>query len=123
MIKLLDVTTERQTLVDYIRQATVAETLDELIRKNSCDWIEQELIPRAIVSKLILTLANTKHPESQRIASKALMSLSHKLPDKTDTIERALGPLATHWRSDPENVHEKIDEIIADALMNNDLTI
>ena len=51
------------------------------------------------------------------------MSLSHKLPDKTDTIERALGPLAVHWRSDAENVHEKIDEIIADALMNNDLTI
>ena len=59
----------------------------------------------------------------KRIASKALMSLSHKLPDKTDTIERALGPLAVHWRSDAENVHEKIDEIIADALMNNDLTI
>ena len=71
MIKLLELNSD--SLIDYIKQATVAETLDELIRKNSCDWIESELIPRAIVSKLITTLANMKHPESQRIAYKALM--------------------------------------------------
>ena len=71
MIKLLELNSD--SLIDYIKQATVAEALDELIRKNSCDWIENELIPRRIVSKLITTLANMKHPESQRIASKALM--------------------------------------------------
>ena len=94
MIKLMELTAERQTLVDYIRkkliqifnflflmnihklpkrQATVTETLDELIRKNTVDWVEEELISRNIINKLIVTLANTKHPESQRIASRALM--------------------------------------------------
>ena len=75
MIRLLELTHEKHTLMDYIKQATIGETLNELINQNSCDWIEQELIPRQIISKLIRALANTKHPESQRIAARALMVL------------------------------------------------
>ena len=73
MVRLLVLTHEKHTLMDYIKQATIGETLDALINQNTCDWVERELIPRQIISKLVRALANTKHPESQRIAARALM--------------------------------------------------
>jgi len=121
LVKSLDLNVETQNLSDYIRQSAAVESLDELIRMKPSEWIENKLIQHGVLSKLIHTLANTKHPESQRNAAVALMTLSKKIPDKTSTIKEALGPLATDWSKNPENVHEKIDSVSADALVHHNL--
>ena len=73
LVKSLDLNLETQNLSDYIRQSAAVESLDELIRMKPSEWIENKLIQHGVLSKLIHTLANTKHPESQRNAAVALM--------------------------------------------------
>ena len=73
LVKSLDLNVESQNLSDYIRQSAAVESLDELIRMKPSEWIENKLIQNGVLSKLIHTLANTKHPESQRNAAVALM--------------------------------------------------
>ena len=73
LVKSLDLNVESQNLSDYIRQSAAVESLDELIRMKPSEWIENKLIQHGVLSKLIHTLANTKHPESQRNAAVALM--------------------------------------------------
>jgi len=121
LVKSLDLNPESQNLSDYIRQSAAVESLDELIRMKPSEWIENKLIQNGVLSKLIHTLANTKHPESQRNAAVTLMTLSKKIPSKTSIIKEALGPLAIDWSKNPENVHEKIDSVSADALVHHNL--
>jgi hypothetical protein len=64
-------------------------------------------------------LANTKHPESQRNAAVALMSLSKKVEKTRREIEKTLGPLAVFWSENPELLHEKIDTVTASALIHS----
>jgi len=113
---------EKRTLADFIRQATAAETLDELVKTHGVDWVQHELVAGGVIEKLIFTLANVKHPESQRNASRALKTIAVKLPCHTKKIESALGPLVTPWRNNPDSIHEFIDAINADALLNNNIT-
>ena len=89
LVKSLDLNLETQNLSDYIRQSAAVESLDELIRMKPSEWIENKLIQHGVLSKLIHTLANTKHPESQRNAAVALMVRKISSFDASHFIYRA----------------------------------
>ncbi|XP_042191821.1 armadillo-like helical domain containing protein 1 isoform X3 [Callorhinchus milii] len=102
----------------FIQQAAAAKVIGILIQ-NSVD-ISEELMQHELVRKLLITMGNRNHFDSQRQASLALHYIVCTNPNVAEQVKTSMGiELFEMFMNDPENLYQKITEVHADALFNN----